>query len=44
MCIPKPFATVEVVYGPAVAVPEGKEALRRGMTTVAQALHEVTQA
>jgi lysophospholipid acyltransferase (LPLAT)-like uncharacterized protein len=44
MCIPKPFATVEVVYGPAVTVLEGKEALRRGMTAVAQALREVTQA
>ncbi|OLC02870.1 MAG: hypothetical protein AUH78_00815 [Gemmatimonadetes bacterium 13_1_40CM_4_69_8] len=43
MCIPKPFATVEVVYGPAVSVAEGKEALRRGMTAVAHALREVTQ-
>ncbi len=42
MCIPKPFATVEVVYGPAVEVAEGKEELRRGMTAVADALREVT--
>ena len=43
MCIPKPFATVEVVYGPAVEVAEGKEELRRGMTAVADALREVTR-
>ena len=42
MCIPKPFATVEVVYGPAVEVGTGKEALRQGMTAVADALRNVT--
>ena len=42
MCIPKPFARVEVVYGPAVRVGDGKEELRRGMSGVERALHEVT--
>lgn len=44
MCIPKPFAKVEVVYGPAIEVGVGKEALRRAMGEVEQALNTVTHA
>ncbi len=44
MCIPKPFATVEVVYGPPLEVGEGKEELRRGMAAAERALQEVTHA
>ena len=41
-CIPKPFARVDVVYGPALEVGEGKEELRRGITAVETALASVT--
>ena len=43
-CIPKPFASVEVVYGAALEVGKGKDELRRGIAGVEQALHEVTHA
>lgn len=43
-CIPKPFAAVDVVYGTPLEVGEGKDALRRGVAAVEQALHEVTYA
>jgi len=41
-CIPKPFAIIEVVHGPPLAVEEGTEGLRRGVAAVERALHEVT--
>ena len=41
-CVPRPFATVEVVYSPPLEIEEGKEGLRRGVTAVERALHEVT--
>lgn len=42
MCIPRPFARVEVAYGPPIVVGPGKEGLRRGMDAVARSLHDVT--
>jgi lysophospholipid acyltransferase (LPLAT)-like uncharacterized protein len=42
LCIPKPFATVDVVYGPALVVGAGKEGLRAGISALARALTEVT--
>jgi lysophospholipid acyltransferase (LPLAT)-like uncharacterized protein len=42
LCIPKPFATVDVVYGPALEVGAGKEGLRAGIGALARALTEVT--
>jgi lysophospholipid acyltransferase (LPLAT)-like uncharacterized protein len=44
MCIPKPFAAVEVVYGPPLEVGPGKEGLRQAMDGVARSLHAVTHA
>ena len=41
-CIPKPFARIDVTYGPALEVGEGKEELRRGIGTVTAALQAVT--
>jgi len=41
MCIPKPFATIDVVYAPPVEIDAGKEGLRRGMDAVSRSLHEV---
>ena len=42
MCIPKPFAAVEVVYGPPIEVASGKEGLREAMQAVERALQQVT--
>jgi hypothetical protein len=42
MCIPKPFAAVEIVYGPPVEVGPGKDGLRRGMAAVERSLRELT--
>jgi lysophospholipid acyltransferase (LPLAT)-like uncharacterized protein len=44
MCIPKPFAKIDVVYGPPLEVAPGKEGLRRAMEAVGHALQEVTHA
>lgn len=44
MCIPKPFAAIDVVYGPPLEVAPGKEGLRRGMDAVGRALQRVTHA
>jgi lysophospholipid acyltransferase (LPLAT)-like uncharacterized protein len=41
-CIPKPFATIEVVYGVPLEVGSGKEGLRAGITAVEQALHAMS--
>jgi lysophospholipid acyltransferase (LPLAT)-like uncharacterized protein len=43
-CIPKPFATIEVVYGAPVVVAAGKDGLRAGIEAVEQGLHGVTHA
>jgi hypothetical protein len=42
MCIPKPFTTVEVAYGPPITVAPGKDGLRQGMAVVAARLRELT--
>ena len=42
MCIPKPFARVEIVYGAPIYVAEGKAELRRGMNALEQGLRGVT--
>ncbi len=44
MCIPKPFAGLEIVYGRPIDVAPGKEGLRGAMQAVAGALQEVTHA
>lgn len=41
-CLPKPFARVDVVYGPPFAVAEGKDALRQGIDRLERALQAVT--
>ncbi|HTI05907.1 MAG TPA: lysophospholipid acyltransferase family protein [Gemmatimonadales bacterium] len=42
MCIPKPFAAIDVRYSAAIEIGPGKDGLRRGIQRVARALHEVT--
>jgi hypothetical protein len=42
LCIPKPFAVVDVVYGAPVEVGPGKDGLRRGMAAVERSLRAVT--
>ncbi len=42
LCIPKPFATVDVSYSAPLEIAEGKEGLRRGIVAVEEALREVT--
>jgi len=42
LCIPKPFAAIDVVYGAPVAVGPGKDGLRRGMAEVESSLRAVT--
>jgi lysophospholipid acyltransferase (LPLAT)-like uncharacterized protein len=42
LCIPKPFAVIDVVYAPAVEVGEGKDGVRHGVTVVERALQDVT--
>ena len=41
MCIPKPFARIDVTYAPPIESAPGKGELRRGMDVVSQRLHEV---
>jgi lysophospholipid acyltransferase (LPLAT)-like uncharacterized protein len=43
-CIPKPFARIDVVYGPPIHIGPGKDGLRAGMTAVERGLDEVTHA
>ena len=43
-CIPKPFARIEVVYGPAITVGPGREGVERGVAEVQRALQQVTHA
>jgi len=44
MCIPKPFARLDIVYGPPIEVAPGKEGVRGAMEAVGRALQEVTHA
>jgi lysophospholipid acyltransferase (LPLAT)-like uncharacterized protein len=41
MCIPKPFAAIDVLYGAPIRIEDGKEGLRRGIAAVQGSLHEV---
>ncbi len=41
-CVPRPFATVDIVYSAPFDVNEGKEAIRRGMALAERALAKVT--
>ncbi len=41
-CVPKPFATIDVMYAPAYEVGPGKEGIRDGIVSLERALHEVT--
>lgn len=42
LCVPKPFAAIDVRYGEPIRIGPGKEGLRRGMAEVEHSLHEVT--
>ena len=42
MCIPKPFAAIDVEYSAPIHIGEGKEGLRQGMEAVQHALNQVT--
>lgn len=42
MCIPKPFALIDVEYGAPIHIAAGKQGLREGIATVERALHGVT--
>jgi lysophospholipid acyltransferase (LPLAT)-like uncharacterized protein len=42
-CIPKPFATIEVVYGAPLDVGSGKEGLRAGVAAVEAGLLALSQ-
>jgi hypothetical protein len=41
-CIPRPFARVEVAYGPPLAVPPGKDSVRHAVPELERALQAVT--
>ncbi|MGH7570019.1 MAG: lysophospholipid acyltransferase family protein [Gemmatimonadales bacterium] len=41
-CVPKPFARIDVVYGPALVIRDGKDELRRGIAEVERSLQTVT--
>lgn len=41
-CLPRPFAAVDIVYGPPFAVEQGKAALRQALTRAEQELRDVT--
>ena len=42
LCVPKPFATVQVFYSPPLDIGPGKDGLRQGAAAVERALREVT--
>ena len=44
MCIPKPFARVEIEYSAPIEVGPGKDGMRGAMDAVGRALQEVTHA
>ena len=41
MCIPKPFAAIDVRFGEPIRIGDGKDGLRRGIAAVERSLHEV---
>jgi len=41
MCIPKPFAAIDVRYGAPIQIGPKKEGLRAGIEAVTRSLHEV---
>jgi lysophospholipid acyltransferase (LPLAT)-like uncharacterized protein len=42
MCIPKPFAAIDVEYSAPIHIAAGKDGLREGIATVQRMLHAVT--
>jgi len=42
MCIPKPFAAIDVRYSAPIRIGPGKDGLRQGIAVVERSLHEVT--
>ena len=42
MCIPKPFAAIDVRYSAPIHIGPGKEGLRAGIEAVTRSLHDVT--
>jgi lysophospholipid acyltransferase (LPLAT)-like uncharacterized protein len=44
MCIPKPFARLDIVYGAPIEVGPGKDGMRGAMEAVGRALQDVTHA
>ena len=42
MCIPRPFAAIDVEYSPPIRIGAGKEGLREGIAVVQRTLHGVT--
>jgi lysophospholipid acyltransferase (LPLAT)-like uncharacterized protein len=42
MCIPKPFAAIDVRYSAPIRIAAGKEGLRQGIAVAQRSLHEVT--
>ena len=42
MCIPRPFAAIDVEYSTPISIGPGKEGLRQGIAAVQRALHAVT--
>jgi len=42
MCLPKPFAAVDVRYGAPIRIGPGKDGLRQGIAVVERSLHDVT--
>jgi lysophospholipid acyltransferase (LPLAT)-like uncharacterized protein len=42
MCIPKPFAAIDVRYSAPIRIGPGKEGLREGIEIVQRSIHEVT--
>jgi hypothetical protein len=42
MCLPKPFAAIDVEYSAPIHVAPGKDGLRAGIAAVQRALHAVT--
>jgi lysophospholipid acyltransferase (LPLAT)-like uncharacterized protein len=43
-CIPKPFARVDVVYGPPITVGPGREGVEQGIAAVERGLQQITHA
>ena len=42
MCIPKPFAAIDVRYSAPIQIGPGKDGLRQGIAVVERSLHDVT--